>query len=487
MMKAFGVFAILVLMSGTAQGLAQEPVAAIQNSVAEFDLQYAIERGEVSGVQKALSQITDIDSVRLKGEFTPLQYACLRFNNSDAVSRQILALMLPKYSRFDQVGFGSWQGNHQFYSDWPPLMIAYAFQAPDFINDLKKAGAKLDHNKSLFAASRNTHTGLVKNLLANGANANYRVNTHGFEQKTPLMFSSDENIDLLLSAGADPNLLDIDDNSALHIASSPYRIYDAIYRISPSSLQKIISAGAKVDQQNKDGDTALIFAVKSNLPEFAEILLSAGALTELRNEKKQTALIINSDLTPFWKMPDHWDKPKRIAIAKALIQHGAKVEQSLWQHVFFRPDYAYTQVLLSSGVDVNFTSQDGSSPLMLSVDDNAGSAEIVQLLVDHGGNINYRHALSVLDIAVKNNDLHKVAVLINAGVLLDDQDPDDGHTALMFAAMWGKYDSVEYLIDAGASLNMKDKSGKTALDHAWGSDVRNLIKQAGGLPGDQIP
>lgn len=451
---------------------------------AQVDLMFAIKNGDVSGVQKALSDITDINSVILNEEFTPLQYASLPSNNTETIKIQILRLLLSKYTKINDVGFGSWQGTHAYFADWTPLMIAYAHQSESFINELIAAGAKLDLNHSLFAAAKNNIPPLTEKLIKSGAKVNYQINKYGFDKMTPLMVASDDNIDLLLSLGANSNMIDGNGNSVLMNAINN-RKYDTSNKTN--SIISLIKAGANLDHQNTYGDTALIFSVNLNLPEFTEVLLASGALTEIKNRQNKTALYISSDLTPFWNNSTAWNKQKKLKIATALIKHGAKVEDALLAHTFFMPDADYIEILLSSGVNVNIVTKNGGTPLTYAVQDKYAPFEVTKLLVNHGANVNFRNEyLSVLDYAVKAEDVKKIAVLKDSGVLLDDQDPSDGHTATMFAAGWDRYESVKFLISVGANLNLQDKDGKTALDHAVSSEVKKLIKQAGGLSGAEI-
>lgn len=49
-----------------------------------------------------------------------------------------------------------------------------------------------------------------------------------------------------------------------------------------------------------------------------------------------------------------------------------------------------------------------------------------------------------------------------------------GNTLLMFAAMWGKYDIVDYLLKKGADINARNSGGDTALSLARKNGYRNV-------------
>lgn len=56
-------------------------------------------------------------------------------------------------------------------------------------------------------------------------------------------------------------------------------------------------------------------------------------------------------------------------------------------------------------------------------------------------------------------------VLLLHGADVDALD-EHGQTALMIAAQHGEFECVRLLLEAGADRALKDKRGKTALDHA---------------------
>ena len=53
---------------------------------------------------------------------------------------------------------------------------------------------------------------------------------------------------------------------------------------------------------------------------------------------------------------------------------------------------------------------------------------------------------------------------------------DYGETALYYAALWGKIQVVEALLNAGADKAVKDKWGKTALDKAQEKNHTAIVK-----------
>ena len=98
--------------------------------------------------------------------------------------------------------------------------------------------------------------------------------------------------------------------------------------------------------------------------------------------------------------------------------------------------------------------------------------------MDKGANINHKNKVgwTSLMLAVKNDHADMVKMLLAKDNLLLDEKNEDGDTALMLAA-WNKHAGIaELLIKAGASLNVTDSAGKTALQLAEISDDPAIVK-----------
>lgn len=129
-----------------------------------------------------------------------------------------------------------------------------------------------------------------------------------------------------------------------------------------------------------------------------------------------------------------------------------------------------------------------------------GHVEIVKLFIEAGANVNYvREEGTPLHYAVRGDGMpahisgeslrhaEVVKVLIDAGTdlsLTDDPKSSNYHgwTPLMTAACYGRVEIARILIEAGANMDAKDKSGKTPLIIAaeFGSvGVADLLVQSG--------
>ncbi|KPP57723.1 hypothetical protein Z043_124528, partial [Scleropages formosus] len=90
----------------------------------------------------------------------------------------------------------------------------------------------------------------------------------------------------LLEHNADPNLVDIDGNTALHLAAS-------IPSIAPLPLAKLLlEHKAHIDAQNSNGCTPLILAVMVKHFEMAKLLLEEGADVNTKDHEQWTPVMI---------------------------------------------------------------------------------------------------------------------------------------------------------------------------------------------------
>ena len=156
---------------------------------------------------------------------------------------------------------------------------------------------------------------------------------------------------------------------------------------------------------------------------------------------------------------------------------------------------------LANGANVNFRTKNGKTALMLA--SWYKNIEIVKLLVENRANVNFidKHNNSALYYAktdeiwdylkpkVKNinNDLAfincamrgnleqvKHFLSLSKGASINTKNKS-GKTALMYASLTGNLAVVKYLIARGADTNIKDKNNKTALDYTSTNETREFL------------
>ena len=129
------------------------------------------------------------------------------------------------------------------------------------------------------------------------------------------------------------------------------------------------------------------------------------------------------------------------------------------------------------------------APLLLCVPTRgpvASAADMVQLLIDHGADVNLawptqfeqRRRPGPMMMAVKKGDLKVIAMLLDAGADVNAVHPG-GRTALIFAASQKNFKIVKYLVGRGADVNLSVLAGdgvlNSPLSAARSRDVKKLL------------
>ena len=123
-------------------------------------------------------------------------------------------------------------------------------------------------------ASKRGSTNKIKEFIKNGVDIEMRDTSYG---KTALMFACSDSylvmVDVLLKAGANPNLQDNEGRTALMMSSTP------------KIIAKLLEAGADPNIQDKDGNTMIMDRVysSSDLVSIITKLVNYGLDFDLKN------------------------------------------------------------------------------------------------------------------------------------------------------------------------------------------------------------
>jgi ankyrin repeat protein len=394
-----------------------------------------------------------------------------------------------------------------------PIALASANGNPAMISLLLDAGVDantMDANSEpvSWAAIRSGNVEALRVLIERGAKVEFKDNV----QQTSLMLAVRENqpdmVRLLISKGADVN-------AVTRVGNTPNFV-------RPNSVAGfgfglgIIRGGLPADRGSRyltpGGLTPLLYAARDGRTEVARILVSNGADIEKRDP---------NDITPLHMAISN----NQIEVAKFLIERGAQVNvidwhgrSPIWQAVEVRnmdldnatykngvdrePVLELIKLLLDKGADPNVRTAEappirrfilpttgtlewvdfvGMTPFLFAA--RAGDVAVMKLLLEKGANPKiptFAGTTPLMAAAGMNwtvaqtydegteQLLEAVKLCFELGMSVNDTN-SMGLTALHAAANRpGNDPIIQWLVDHGAKLDVKDNEGRTPLTWAEG-------------------
>lgn len=458
---------------------------------------------DMEGLRTLLRQHADVNAAQPDGT-TALHWAA-HWNDSEAVN-----LLLKAGANAKAVNrYGA-----------TPLSEAVVSGNGAMIEALLKAGASPETATGeagetvLMTAARDGNVGAVKILLDHGANVNVRESYKG---QTALMWAASERhpevVKLLMAHGADWKVRSVDRETKvpkLSAASSISPIARGGFTAllfsaregDVASAKAMLDAGVDVNYGDVDNTSAMVVAIMNKQYTFARFLLDRGADPNVVDAYGRTALYAIVDIRNFdWSaLPERKaeDPYSPLELAKDLLAHGAKPNAVLTKNLPGR-----------SGMDTGDTSlTEGATPFMRAA--RSGDAAMMRLLLQHGADPKLRTkegndallfaaGVGYRDKNTKGTEseaLEALKITIEAGLDLNRANAR-GVTALHGAADRGADTIVQYLVDHGAALNVKNSQRMTALDFAMGKNAIAqlpvphestvaLLKKLGALEGKDV-
>ena len=358
-----------------------------------------------------------------------------------------------------------------------PLSLACTAGNVAIVERLLVAGADpnsalADGETALMTAARTGSAETIKALVARGANVKARERRKG---QTALMWAAAENnvaaIRALVEAGADIN------ERSTGGSFTPYLF--AVRGGHIDAARALIDAGVDVNQSLTDGTSALVLAVINAHYELAGALLDKGANP---NADKQGWTALHQIA---WSRRHNagFNLPGPVAtggldsldLVRRLVQKGANVNARMTKEpkdgnrnqlnrigstAFLMAaksdDVALMRALLENGADASLTTTRGTTALM--------AAAGVGIWAPGENPGTHEEALAAVKLALEAG-----------GGTVNDID-QDGETALHGAVYrGGAIPVIQFLIDKGAALDVKNKKGWTPVVVADGVEYTPAV------------
>ena len=314
------------------------------------------------------------------------------------------------------------------------------------------------------------------------------VNAGGNINHTPLMIAAEKGhinaVTFLIRNGADVDLQDQNyGETALFCA---VRGFDASCEV----LNCLTKNGADINASSKRMLTPLMIAAKMGCINAVTFLMERGAIVDLQDKDGKTALhyaVHGCDTTRDVSRCLGTQNPLmtpvekgHVSVATFLIEHGANVNlqdkygRSALHHAVHGSDASLEilKCLIEIGADVNARTKIKRTPLMMAFE--YGHSNAVTCLIEHGANVSPKdeYCYTALHHACRfHSSCEILSCLIETGADVNERAKNKS-TPLMMACEYGHLNAVTFLTEHGAHAGLRDEDDKTALHYAvCGSDV----------------
>lgn len=337
------------------------------------------------------------------------------------------------------------------------------------------------------------------------------MNTQNLEEKLLESINCNDILAIknLLSDGMPP---EIQKSMGKNILETALKTED-FFQNHEEIIQYLIEQGIDTRYVASFGFTYLHIAAISNIFSIVQSLLDLGLDPAARTFLGYTAIF-------------YADSPEMVELfiknKSGSFQDVDENQNTLLHHaIAYVPNYEITCFFIKH-IDVNSKNNEDETPLiklLLSKNFPDKRIEIIDLLLSHGADINlagnYGQSPFSTALRVQETEIAVLEKLIQSGADIHQLDEGGGHaihyaaamdldylkfmlkqkvdintltiekqqTPLMIAAMYNQQDTVEYLLDQGADINLRDTNGKTAMDFAQDKElpgITALLKEKEG-------
>jgi ankyrin repeat protein len=357
-----------------------------------------------------------------------------------------------------------------------PLALAVTNGNAPITQALLKAGEDPRHpvpatGTPLLTAARSGNPDVIKALLAAGVNPNEAEETSG---QTALMWAAANDhpaaVKTLLAAGAEVGKLSPKNETALFFAvrTGDIALVDALLAAGAD-----VNARTPVDEPKLSpvGDTMLVTAIVNGHFALADFLLNKGADPNAAGTRwpplHALVRIRNYEESQYPAPKTAEGDLDSLELAKRLLAHGADPSAR-----------AATKTARRNPGDMNYTEFKGATPFFLAA--KAGDIPMMRLLLsvkaDYTTPIDEHTTPLMVAAGVgcvpgqwidQERDILEAVKLLVEELKADVNAINDRHENALHGAVCRGADSViQYLVDKGTKLDVKDVEGKTPLDVA---------------------
>lgn len=198
------------------------------------------------------------------------------------------------------------------------------------------------------------------------------------------------------------------------MTSADEQLFKAVEDSDTERIEQMIQAGANINAQDQSGRTATMIATYNNDLTSAKVLIKAGADVNIQDDMKNTPFL-------------YAGAEGYLDILKLTIEAGADpaiTNRYGGTALIPASEHGYVDVvqelLTQTSVDVDHVNELGWTALLEAIilnDGNSLQQETIQLLIDHGADVNIsdRDGVSPLSHA-KNNGFKEIEdILVRAG------------------------------------------------------------------------
>lgn len=281
-----------------------------------------------------------------------------------------------------------------------------------------------------------------------------------------ILFGHEDVAKMLIDAGADINIANGMEQTPLMLAC--YRAYEQL-------VQKLIAAACQLNEWDKSGNTALLYACPhyQTKPELVKMLLQAGAQPEACSENGSSALA--------YAFNQNKEKLIELFLSKADTTSAdfTRSLASVMRKACSSGKLELVKRLIALGASPVYYNENHSysSPLQTAI--SANQLELVRYLLEQGaGDWSRKSTLNSLSYELANLENLEIIKLLIAhefpiNATLDYEEP------LLFSAIQEKNKPlIKLLLEHGADTSVTGKNGQSvkAYAHAYLSDDKELME-----------